>query len=99
MWLPRRCGGPPTLAAPRGDVGPRSGTPGVLLRRAVRGPGLPGQAISYELGGRAWPAGRDAARRAAAGRGQGFDARALHMAALSQGSLGFDGLVTEPALP
>jgi uncharacterized protein (DUF885 family) len=55
----------------------------------VRYLGMPGQAISYKLGERAWLAGRDAARRA---RGDAFDLKAWHMAALSQGSLGLDPL-------
>ncbi|SNR95848.1 Uncharacterized conserved protein, DUF885 familyt [Geodermatophilus pulveris] len=61
----------------------------------VRYLGWPGQAISYKLGERAWLAGRDAARRA---RGDAFDAKAWHMAALSQGSLGLDDLAAELAV-
>ncbi|MFF3557577.1 DUF885 domain-containing protein [Streptomyces tsukubensis] len=52
----------------------------------------PGQAIGYKLGERAWLLGRDRARAA---RGDAFDAKAWHMAALSQGSLGLDDLVDE----
>jgi uncharacterized protein (DUF885 family) len=51
----------------------------------VRYLGIPGQAISYKLGERAWPAGAH------------FDLKAWHMAALSQGSLGLDDLTTELA--
>ncbi|PJN23525.1 DUF885 domain-containing protein [Kitasatospora sp. CB02891] len=61
----------------------------------VRYLGLPGQAIGYKLGERAWLSGRSAARAAAAARGEEFDLKAWHMAALSQGSLGLDDLVTE----
>src|SRR3954463_15572807 len=60
----------------------------------VRYLGMPGQAISYKLGERAWLAGRAAARRA---RGAEFDLKAWHMAALSQGSLGLDDLAAELA--
>lgn len=52
----------------------------------------PGQAIGYKLGERAWLLGRENARRA---HGDSFDAKAWHMAALSQGSLGLDDLVEE----
>ncbi|WP_433548712.1 DUF885 domain-containing protein [Streptomyces sp. CA-294286] len=53
---------------------------------------IPGQAIGYKLGERAWLLGRDNARRA---HGESFDLKAWHMAALSQGSLGLDDLVDE----
>ncbi|MER6439580.1 MULTISPECIES: DUF885 domain-containing protein [unclassified Streptomyces] len=53
---------------------------------------IPGQAIGYKLGERAWLQGRANARRR---HGDGFDAKAWHMAALSQGSLGLDDLVDE----
>ncbi|MFG2710476.1 DUF885 domain-containing protein [Streptomyces goshikiensis] len=53
---------------------------------------MPGQAIGYKLGERAWLLGRDNARAA---RGASFDLKAWHMAALSQGSLGLDALVEE----
>jgi uncharacterized protein (DUF885 family) len=53
---------------------------------------MPGQAIGYKLGERAWLLGRENARRR---HGEGFDAKAWHMAALSQGSLGLDDLVEE----
>ncbi|WP_222268394.1 DUF885 domain-containing protein [Modestobacter marinus] len=60
----------------------------------VRYLGMPGQAISYKLGERAWLEGREAARQA---RGAEFDLKAWHMAALSQGSLGLDDLAAELA--
>ncbi|WP_240136294.1 DUF885 domain-containing protein [Streptomyces sp. MUM 178J] len=53
---------------------------------------MPAQAIGYKLGERAWLMGRENARRA---HGAAFDAKAWHMAALSQGSLGLDDLVDE----
>ncbi|MFK4066894.1 DUF885 domain-containing protein [Streptomyces sp. NPDC029674] len=53
---------------------------------------MPGQAIGYKLGERAWLLGRENARRR---HGDAFDAKAWHMAALSQGSLGLDDLVAE----
>lgn len=53
---------------------------------------MPGQAIGYKLGERAWLLGREAARQR---HGDAFDAKAWHMAALSQGSLGLDDLVDE----
>ncbi|MFI9246319.1 DUF885 domain-containing protein [Streptomyces sp. NPDC053086] len=53
---------------------------------------IPGQAIGYKLGERAWLLGRDKAREL---RGDAFDLKAWHMAALSQGSLGLDDLVDE----
>ncbi|QNS07526.1 DUF885 domain-containing protein [Streptomyces xanthii] len=53
---------------------------------------IPGQAIGYKLGERAWLLGRANARAA---HGDAFDAKAWHMAALSQGSLGLDDLVDE----
>jgi uncharacterized protein (DUF885 family) len=58
----------------------------------VRYLGMPGQAIGYKLGERAWLAGRAAAKAA---HGDAFDAKRWHMAALSQGSLGLDDLVEE----
>jgi uncharacterized protein (DUF885 family) len=61
----------------------------------VRYLGIPGQAISYKLGERAWLAGREAARASAAGRGESFDLKSWHMAALSLGSLGLDDLAAE----
>ncbi|MFE1439972.1 DUF885 domain-containing protein [Streptomyces sp. NPDC058739] len=53
---------------------------------------IPGQAIGYKLGERAWLLGREQAR---ARHGDAFDLKAWHMAALSQGSLGLDDLVDE----
>ncbi len=61
----------------------------------VRYLGMPGQAISYKLGERAWLAGREAARAAAGRRGEEFDLKSWHMAALSLGSLGLDDLAVE----
>jgi uncharacterized protein (DUF885 family) len=68
-----------------------------LTSEIVRYLGLPGQAISYKLGERAWLEGRAAAQRAAVQRGEVFDLKAWHMAALSQGSLGLDDLAAELA--
>lgn len=53
---------------------------------------IPGQAIGYKLGERAWLLGRENARKR---HGDTFDLKAWHMAALSQGSLGLDDLVDE----
>ncbi|MFF2654875.1 DUF885 domain-containing protein [Streptomyces sp. NPDC058045] len=53
---------------------------------------IPGQAIGYKLGERAWLLGRE---QAAARHGEDFDLKAWHMAALSQGPLGLDDLVDE----
>ena len=55
---------------------------------------MPGQAISYKLGERAWLAGRDAAKAA---KGADFDLKAWHMASLSLGALGLDDLAVELA--
>ena len=63
----------------------------------VRYLGLPGQAISYKLGERAWLAGREAARARAVSQGRELDLRRWHMAALSTGSLGLDDLARELA--
>jgi uncharacterized protein (DUF885 family) len=60
----------------------------------IRYLGMPAQAISYKLGERAWLAGRQAAQAA---RGDGFDLKSWHMAALSLGSLGLDDLTDELA--
>jgi uncharacterized protein (DUF885 family) len=60
----------------------------------IRYLGMPGQAIGYKLGERAWLAGREAAKRT---HGAAFDVRTWHMAALSQGSLGLDDLTAELA--
>ncbi|MEU3755570.1 DUF885 domain-containing protein, partial [Streptomyces olivoreticuli] len=81
----------PELA--REFFGLHSGRPaGFVDSELVRYLGMPGQAIGYKLGERAWLAGRDAARKA---HGDAFDAKAWHMAALSQGSLGLDDLLAE----
>lgn len=53
---------------------------------------MPGQAVGYKLGERAWLLGRDNARAA---HGDSFDLKKWHMAALSQGSLGLDDLLDE----
>ena len=53
---------------------------------------MPGQAIGYKLGERAWLAGREKARTRL---GPDFDLRAWHTAALASGSLGLDDLVAE----
>ncbi|MEU5591386.1 DUF885 domain-containing protein [Streptomyces sp. NPDC020298] len=53
---------------------------------------IPGQAIGYKLGERAWLRGRENARER---HGDAFDLKAWHMAALSQGSLGLDDLLDE----
>ena len=68
-----------------------------LQSEIVRYLSMPGQAISYKLGERAWLAGRDAARTATAARGGSFDLKSWHMAALSLGSLGLDDLAKELA--
>ncbi|MCQ4079905.1 DUF885 domain-containing protein [Streptomyces sp. RB6PN25] len=81
----------PELA--REFFGLHSGRPADFLdSELVRYLGMPGQAIGYKLGERAWLKGRDAARRA---HGDAFDLKAWHMAALSQGALGLDDLVDE----
>ncbi|GES27807.1 DUF885 domain-containing protein [Streptomyces angustmyceticus] len=58
----------------------------------VRYQGMAGQAIGYKLGERVWLQGREAAR---ARHGADFDLKTWHMAALSQGSLGLDDLLSE----
>jgi uncharacterized protein (DUF885 family) len=89
-------GRPWTPELGRAFLGEHSGAdPAFLDSELVRYLGLPGQAISYKLGERAWLAGREAARRA---HGNAFDPRAWHMAALSQGSLGLDDLAAELAV-
>jgi uncharacterized protein (DUF885 family) len=65
-----------------------------LASEVVRYLSAPGQAISYKLGERAWLAGREAARAA---RGDSFDLKSWHMAALSLGALGLDDLTGELA--
>jgi uncharacterized protein (DUF885 family) len=83
----------PDLA--RAFLGENSGAALAFLdSELVRYLGIPGQAISYKLGERAWLDGREAARR---NRGEAFDLKAWHMAALSQGSLGLDDLAAELA--
>lgn len=73
--------------------GTHSGRPADFVEsELVRYLGMPGQAIGYKLGERAWLTGRENARRA---HGDAFDAKRWHMAALSQGSLGLDDLVAE----
>ncbi|MHC0428966.1 DUF885 domain-containing protein [Streptomyces sp. O3] len=73
--------------------GTHSGRPaGFVESELTRYLSVPGQAIGYKLGERAWLLGRENARRA---HGDGFDLKAWHMAALSQGSLGLDDLVAE----
>ncbi|GAA4421912.1 DUF885 domain-containing protein [Georgenia halophila] len=73
-----------------------SGRPRDFLEsEIVRYLGWPGQAISYKLGERAWLAGRAAARAAHEERGEPFDLKTWHMAALSLGALGLDDLETE----
>lgn len=66
--------------------------PAFLDSELVRYLGMPGQAITYKLGERAWLEGRAAAQ---ARRGAAFDLKAWHMAALSMGSLGLDDLTDE----
>ncbi|MFI2076372.1 MULTISPECIES: DUF885 domain-containing protein [Streptomyces] len=81
----------PELA--REFFGMHSGRPAEFAdSELVRYLGMPAQAIGYKLGERAWLTGREAARAA---HGDAFDAKAWHMAALSQGSLGLDDLVVE----
>ncbi|QQN76153.1 DUF885 domain-containing protein [Streptomyces sp. XC 2026] len=73
--------------------GQHSGRPADFVEsELVRYLGMPGQAIGYKLGERAWLRGREAARAA---HGDAFDAKKWHMAALSQGSLGLDDLEAE----
>jgi uncharacterized protein (DUF885 family) len=88
-------GQPWTPELARAFLGENSGADLAFLdSELVRYLGIPGQAISYKLGERAWLAGREAARQA---RGAAFDLKAWHMAALSQGSLGLDDLAAELA--
>ncbi|MFF4102983.1 DUF885 domain-containing protein [Streptomyces sp. NPDC001903] len=73
--------------------GLHSGRPADFIESEVtRYLSMPGQAIGYKLGERAWLLGRDNARAA---HGDSFDLKKWHMAALSQGSLGLDDLVDE----
>ncbi|MCW2740593.1 MAG: hypothetical protein JWR45_1015 [Blastococcus sp.] len=88
-------GQPWTPELARAFLGENSGADVAFLdSELVRYLGIPGQAISYKLGERAWLEGRAAAQRA---RGAAFDLKAWHMAALSQGSLGLDDLAAELA--
>ncbi|MGY2064795.1 DUF885 domain-containing protein [Blastococcus sp. SYSU DS0619] len=88
-------GQPWTPELARAFLGEHSGADVAFLdSELVRYLGMPGQAISYKLGERAWREGRAAAEQA---RGAGFDLKAWHMAALSQGSLGLDDLAAELA--
>jgi uncharacterized protein (DUF885 family) len=81
----------PELA--REFFGRHSGRPADFVdSELIRYLGMPGQAIGYKLGERAWLTGRAAARAA---HGDAFDAKSWHMAALSLGSLGLDDLVAE----
>ncbi|MFZ0157420.1 MAG: DUF885 domain-containing protein, partial [Kineosporiaceae bacterium] len=94
--VPFRPGERWTPALAREFFGLNSGRPGDFLdSEIIRYLGMPGQAIGYKLGERAWLAGRAAARALHEGRGEVFDAKAWHMAALSQGSLGLDDLTDE----
>ncbi|GBP99203.1 DUF885 domain-containing protein [Streptomyces spongiicola] len=73
--------------------GRHSGRPGDFVESELtRYLSMPAQAIGYKLGERAWLLGRERAREA---HGDAFDAKAWHMAALSQGPLGLDDLVDE----
>jgi uncharacterized protein (DUF885 family) len=88
-------GQPWTPELARAFLGEYSGADVAFLdSELVRYLGIPGQAISYKLGERAWLAGRAAAQEK---RGADFDLKAWHMAALSQGSLGLDDLAAELA--
>jgi uncharacterized protein (DUF885 family) len=81
----------PELA--REFFGMHSGRPASFVdSELIRYLGMPGQAIGYKLGERAWLTGRAAARAA---HGDAFDAKSWHMAALSLGSLGLDDLLRE----
>ena len=57
----------------------------------------PSQATAYKLGERAWLAGREAARAAAAADGREFDLKRWHANALALGPLGLDRLGAELA--
>jgi uncharacterized protein (DUF885 family) len=89
VWTPR-------LA--REFLGAHSGQPAAALDAETgRYLGLPGQAISYKLGERAWLDGRAAARADHRARGARFDEKSWHMAALQLGSLGLRDLTDELA--
>jgi uncharacterized protein (DUF885 family) len=82
-----------TAELAREFFGMHSGRPAAFVdSELIRYLGMPGQAIGYKLGERAWLTGRAAARAA---HGDAFDAKSWHMSALSLGSLGLDDLVTE----
>lgn len=72
-------------------------TPAFVDSEIGRYLGLPGQAISYKLGERAWLDGRAAAEAAHAARGERLDLRSWHMSALSLGPLGLRDLQEELA--
>ncbi|MEU7013158.1 DUF885 domain-containing protein [Streptomyces sp. NPDC046385] len=72
-------------------------TPGFVDSEIGRYLGLPGQAVSYKLGERAWLDGRAAAEAAHAARGERLDLKAWHMSALSLGPLGLRDLQEELA--
>ncbi|MFG2143607.1 DUF885 domain-containing protein [Streptomyces sp. NPDC048696] len=73
--------------------GSHSGRPAEFVESELtRYLSMPAQAIGYKLGERAWLLGRENAKKH---HGDAFDARAWHMAALSQGPLGLDDLVDE----
>lgn len=57
--------------------------------------GWPGQAPAYKVGERVWIAGREAAQRR---RGDDFDFKAFHAAALNMGGMGLDPLAKRLAL-
>ena len=77
-------------------LGAHSGQPAAALDAETgRYLGLPGQAISYKLGERAWLDGRAAARADHQARGVDFDDKSWHMAALKLGSLGLRDLTDE----
>ncbi len=63
-----------------------------LASEVVRYLGMPGQAISYKVGERAWLAARDEQRRRT---GPAFDLKAFHARALDLGPLGLDQLARE----
>jgi uncharacterized protein (DUF885 family) len=84
----------PELA--REFVGLHNGSSAAFLdSEIIRYLSMPGQAISYKLGERAWLAGRDAAKAA---KGADFDLKAWHMASLSLGAVGLDDLAVELAV-
>ena len=58
----------------------------------IRYLGMPGQAISYKVGERAWLAARAEQQRRA---GPAFDLKAFHARALDLGPLGLDQLARE----